>query len=59
MNFNFLLDNAASSADAAQQQNPGQIWMLLGMYSFRFQKVQWNIFQISQRLIMILYQFNQ
>lgn len=33
MNFNFLLDNAASSADAAQQQNPGQIWMLLGMYA--------------------------
>lgn len=49
MNFNFLLDNAASSADAAQQQNPGQIWMLLGMYALLALAIYFFIFRPNKK----------
>lgn len=49
MNFNFLLDNAASSADAAPQQNPGQIWMLLGMYALLALAIYFFIFRPNKK----------
>lgn len=49
MNFNFLLDNAASSADVAQQQNPGQIWMLLGMYALLALAIYFFIFRPNKK----------
>lgn len=48
MNFN-LLDNAASSADVAQQQGPGQIWMTLGMYALLALAIYFFIFRPNKK----------
>ena len=48
MNFN-LLDNATSSANAAQQQSPGQIWMVLGMYALLALAIYFFIFRPNKK----------
>ena len=48
MNFN-LLDNAASLADVAQQQGPGQIWMILGMYALLALAIYFFIFRPNKK----------
>ena len=48
MNFN-LLDNVASSADVAQQQGPGQIWMILGMYALLALAIYFFIFRPNKK----------
>lgn len=48
MNFN-LLDNASSAASSQQQENPGQIWMLLGMYALLALAIYFFIFRPNKK----------
>lgn len=50
MNLNFsLLDNATSAASAPQEQNPNQIWMLLGMYALLALAIYFFIFRPNKK----------
>lgn len=48
LNFN-LLDNATSAASAPQEQNPNQIWMLLGMYALLALAIYFFIFRPNKK----------
>lgn len=48
MNFN-LLDNAASAAGQAEAQNPGQIWIILGMYALLALAIYFFIFRPNRK----------
>lgn len=49
MNFNLLANTSTASASSSAAENPGQIWMLLGMYALLALAIYFFIFRPNKK----------